>query len=227
MTRIIQGIQHFQAHIFGSKKTLFRRLGEGQAPHALFITCSDSRIDPNLLTQTDPGEIFILRNAGNLVPPHGVRGGEAATLEFALKQLQVPDVIVCGHSKCGAMQGLLAPDALRELPEVAAWLEYSRAILPGLEQAAATLPPAEKLTLAIERNVLLQLEHLKSYPFVADALAAGRLRLHGWVYFLESGQVTAHVPGHERFMPLEEAVRKRLSAAAAGATDHGVLGDSI
>jgi carbonic anhydrase len=227
MSRIIRGIQHFQENIFGSKKTLFRRLGEGQTPHALFITCSDSRIDPSLLTQTDPGEIFILRNAGNLVPPYGVRGGEAATLEFALKQLHIPDVIVCGHSKCGAMQGLLAPDALRELPEVAAWLEYSRAILANLEQAAAALSPAEKLNLAIERNVLLQLEHLKTYPFVADALSSGQLRLHGWVYFLESGQVTAHVPGHERFMPLEEAVRKRLAAAPAGSTEHGVLGDSI
>lgn len=225
-TRIIEGIQHFQKYIFGSKKSLFRRLGEGQQPHALFITCSDSRIDPNLLTQTQPGEIFILRNAGNLVPPCGVRGGEAATLEYALKLLHVPDVIVCGHSKCGAMQGLLAPEALHTMPEVAAWLEHAQAIVPALEQAAA-LSPAEKLNLAIERNVLLQIEHLKTYPFVAEALAVGRVHLHGWVYFLESGQVKAHVPGQERFMPLEEAVRKQLSASSSGAAEHGVLGDSI
>ncbi|MHB1423366.1 MAG: carbonic anhydrase [Gemmataceae bacterium] len=226
-TRIIQGIQHFQEHIFGGKKSLFRRLGEGQKPLALFITCSDSRIDPSLLTQTQPGEIFILRNAGNLIPPHGVHGGEAATLEYALKQLYVPDVIVCGHSQCGAMQGLLAPEALQSLPEVAAWLEHARAIIPAVEQAAATLSPAEKLNLAIEQNVLLQLEHLKTYPFVAEALSAGRLHLHGWVYFLESGQVKAHVPGHARFMHLEEAVRKQLSAASSDSTAHGVLGDSI
>jgi len=226
-TRIIQGIQYFQDRVFGGKKSLFRRLGEGQEPLALFITCSDSRINPNLLTQTEPGELFILRNAGNLVPPHGVHGGEAATIEYAIKQLHIQDVIVCGHSKCGAMQGLLAPEALRELPEVAAWLGHARAILPAVEQAAATLPPDEKLNLAIESNVLLQLEHLKTYPFVADGLSAGLLRLHGWVYFLESGEVTAHVPGQERFMPLAEAVRSRLAHASSGSEDHVILGESM
>jgi carbonic anhydrase len=226
-SRIIQGIQHFQDRVFGSKKSLFHRLGEGQEPLALFITCSDSRINPNLLTQTEPGELFILRNAGNLVPPFGIHGGEAATLEYALKQLHIQDVIVCGHSNCGAMQGLLAPESLRELPEVAAWLEYARPILPTVEKAAATLSPAEKLNFAIERNVLLQIEHLKTYPFVVDALSSGRLRLHGWVYFVESGEVTAHVPGQERFMPLAEAVRSRLAHASSGSADHDVLGESI
>ncbi len=224
-TRIIQGIQHFQERVFGSKQTLFHRLGEGQEPLALFITCSDSRINPNLLTQTEPGELFILRNAGNLVPPFGIHGGEAATIEYALKQLHIQDVIVCGHSKCGAMQGLLAPDSLRDLPEVGAWLEYARPILPAVEKAE--LLPAEKLTFAIERNVLLQIEHLKTYPFVSDTLASGRLRLHGWVYFLESGEVTAHVPGQERFMPHAEAVRSRLAHASSGSADHVVLGESM
>lgn len=204
ISRIIQGVQHFQDRVFGSKETLFRRLGHGQQPMALFITCADSRIDPNLLTHTEPGDIFVLRNAGNLVPPFGVHGGEAATLEFAIKQLHIPDVIVCGHSKCGAMQGLLAPNSLRELPEVAAWLKHARAILSGVEQAAAMLSPEEKLRLTIEANVLLQLEHLQTYPFVAGALSAGQLRLHGWVYYLESGQVTAYLPGQKRFVPLAE-----------------------
>jgi carbonic anhydrase len=226
-SRLIQGIQHFQDRVFGSKKSLFHRLGEGQEPLALFITCSDSRINPNLLTQTEPGELFILRNAGNLVPPFGVHGGEAATIEFALKQLHIQDVIVCGHSKCGAVQGLLALDTLHDLPEVAAWLEYARAILPAVEKDAATLSPAERLNLAIERNVLLQLEHLKTYPFVADGLSAGHLRLHGWVYFLESGEVTAHVPGQARFMPLAEAVRSRLAHASSGSPEHNVLGESM
>jgi carbonic anhydrase len=159
-----------------------------------------------LLTQTEPGDLFVFRNAGNLAPPHGVRGGEPATLEFAIKQLQIPDVIVYGHSKCGAMQGLLASDLLRELPEVAAWLKHARAILPGVEQAAAMLSPEEKLRLAIEANVLLQLEHLRTYSFVANALSADRLRLHGWVYYFESGQVTAYVPGQERFVPLTDKI---------------------
>jgi carbonic anhydrase len=227
-TRIIQGIQHFQERVFGEKKSLFRRLGEGQSPLALFITCSDSRINPNLLTQTEPGELFILRNAGNLVPPHDVPSGEGATLEYALKHLHIRDVIVCGHSKCGAMQGLLAPDSLHDLPAVAGWLTHACAIVPAVEQLGTTLPPAEKLNLAIERNVLLQLEHVKMYPFVADALSAGRLRLHGWVYFLESGHVTAHDPGASRFVPLAQVPRQKwLVPVPEGRVEHGILGDSI
>ena len=230
-TRIFHGIQHFQERVFGTKRSLFRRLEHGQAPLALFVTCSDSRINPNLLTQTEPGELFILRNAGNLVPPHGGSGGisgSAATLEYALKVLHIRDAIVCGHSKCGAIQALLAPDSLRDLPAVSSWLTYARDILPAVESAGAALTAAEKLNLAIERNVLLQLEHIESYPFVAEALAAGRLRLHGWVYYLESGQVTVHVPGKERFVPLAEAMPQKDQALLPGEKDdRSILGDSI
>jgi carbonic anhydrase len=227
-TRIIEGIQHFQDRVFGTHQSLFRRLGEQQTPSALFITCSDSRINPNLLTQTDPGELFILRNAGNLVPAMGACSGSAATLEYALKVLHIHDVIVCGHSKCGAMQGLLAPDTLRDLPAVNDWLTYARDILPAVEQYGVGLSPAEKLNLAIERNVLLQLEHIKTYPFVVEALAASKLRLHGWMYFIESGQVTAYTPDKERFVPLMEAVRQKwLAPVSAEKVDRGILGDSI
>ena len=112
-SQIIQGILHFQERVFGGKQSLFRRLGNTQSPLALFITCSDSRIDPNLLTQTQPGELFILRNAGNLVPPSSIPSGEGATIEFALKQLHIHDVIVCGHSNCGAMRGIISQSASR------------------------------------------------------------------------------------------------------------------
>jgi carbonic anhydrase len=200
-TRIIQGIQQFQEHVFGAKESLFRRLSEGQSPHALFITCCDSRIDPSLLTQTEPGELFIHRNIGNQVPPFDCSGGVRATLEYALKTLDIRDVIICGHSKCGAMQGLLNPDSLRDMPFVAQWLEHARAILPALKQIPA-LSQEEKLNQAVERNVLLQLEHLKAYPFVAESLSAGKLRLHGWVYFIESGQVTAYDANKGCFLPV-------------------------
>jgi carbonic anhydrase len=227
-SRIIQGIQHFQERVFGDKKSLFRRLGEGQSPLALFITCCDSRIDPNLLTQTKPGELFIHRNIGNLVPPHGNFSSIDATLEYALKQLHLRDVIVCGHSKCGAMQGLLAPESLRDMPGVAAWLMHARAILPGVEQDGAALSPADKLNLTIERNVVLQREHLKTYPFVFEAVAAGQLRLHAWVYHIETGQVTAHAPGREHFVPLAEvAQQERLTGIPAGPVEHSSLGDSM
>jgi carbonic anhydrase len=210
MTRIIRGVLDFQRRVFGRKQSLFRRLAQGQQPQALFITCSDSRINPNLLTQTDPGELFILRNAGNLVPAFGgPPNGEAATVEYAVAHLNVHDLVVCGHSRCGAMQGLLNPAALHDLPGVAGWLEHAREVLVAVQAAGDGLSAEAKLNLAIERNVLVQMEHLKTHPAVAAALAARSLRLHGWVYHLESGEVTAYDPLTDRFVPLLEAMRRQ------------------
>jgi carbonic anhydrase len=211
MTRLMRGALDFQRRIFGTKQSLFGRLAEGQRPPELFITCSDSRINPNLLTQTEPGELFILRNAGNLVPPHGSpAGGEAATVEYAVAHLKVRDVIVCGHSLCGAIQGLLNPEAVATLPCVAEWLTYAKGILPGLEGQ-----PAEGLLdRAIEANVLLQLEHLRTHPAVGKALSERTVKLHGWVYRFETGEVRAYDPIVGRFVPLSEKARiKELSAS--------------
>jgi carbonic anhydrase len=210
MTRLIQGVLDFQRRIFGKKRELFEELGKGQKPLALFITCSDSRILPDLLAQTGPGELFVLRNAGNIVPPHGAgSGAEAATIEYAIVQLHVREVILCGHSRCGAMHGLLQPAALAKLPSVAGWLEYSRAILPEARQADGE---DAQLALAIEKNVLLQLEHLKTHPSVQAALEARTLRLHGWVYHFEKGQVDAYDPLTGRFVPLDQQMRTKWEA---------------
>jgi carbonic anhydrase len=123
MQKLIQGIHYFQANHFRPRQELFQRLANGQNPEVLFITCSDSRIDPSLITHTEPGELFILRNAGNIIPPYGVSsGGESATIEFAVAALGVQDIIMCGHSHCGAMKGLLAPETLKEMPALTAWL---------------------------------------------------------------------------------------------------------
>ncbi len=209
MTRIIEGVLNFQRRIFGGKRELFSRLGKGQKPLALFITCSDSRIAPDLLAQTEPGELFVLRNAGNLVPPYGgPPGAEAATIEYALVQLRVRDVVLCGHSKCGAMHGLLEPEALGKMPAVAGWLDHARALLPALQGAERSAE--EQLKLAIEKNVLLQMEHLRTHPAVAAALAARALRLHGWVYHFEKGLVDAYDPLSGTFRPLEQQVRQKL-----------------
>src|SRR4051794_30174198 len=171
MTRIIQGVVNFQRRIFGKKRELFEQLGKGQQPLALFITCSDSRINPNLLTQTEPGELFILRNAGNLVPPHAAGPwAEAATIEYAVAVLRVRDVIVCGHARCGAMHGLVEPQAVAKLPSVAGWLQHAQEVLPRL-QAMGELTEEQKLERAIEQNVLVQMEHLKTHPAVQGALA--------------------------------------------------------
>jgi carbonic anhydrase len=228
-TRIIQGVQKFQQRIFGTKESLFKRLGEGQAPLALMITCSDSRINPNLLTQTEPGELFILRNAGNLVPPHSeAPSGEAATVEYALHHLHVRDVIVCGHSRCGAIQGLLSPQALDAMPQVKRWLEFARPVLDRLPREDKTLSPATMLGLAVEQNTLVQVEHLKTYPIVQDSLAVGKLRLHAWVYHFETGKVTAHVPGRERFVALEEAPQQQWVRHQPDQQESlGELGNSI
>jgi carbonic anhydrase len=209
-TRLIRGVDKFRRKVFGTQEELFRELGKGQSPLALFITCSDSRINPNLLTQTEPGELFILRNAGNLIPPAGGGGGEEATIEYALVQLKIRDVFVCGHSHCGAVNGLLAgPKALEKLPSVDRWLVHARAVLPELPPTGS-VSPQEMLDIAIERNVLLQVEHLKTLPAVVQALAAGKVRIHAWVYHFESGEVVAHDPKKGRFVPLGEAPHQKF-----------------
>jgi carbonic anhydrase len=210
----MQGVLNFQRRIFGRKRELFQQLGHGQKPLALFVTCSDSRIIPDLLAQTEPGELFVLRNAGNIVPPHGAgSGAEAATIEYALVQLRIRDVILCGHSRCGAMHGLLEPEALTKLPSVAGWLEYAKPVLAQVPEAGLT--PDQRLAQAIEKNVLVQLEHLKTHPSVQAALAARTVRLHGWVYHFEKGQVDVYDPLTGRFAPLADQVRPKWLEGAA------------
>ncbi len=189
MQKIFRGVQHFRQSVFGERRELFQRLASGQQPEALFITCSDSRINPNLVTQTEPGDLFILRNAGNLIPAHGHGGGEAATIEYALSILGVQDIVVCGHSNCGAMAALLQPGATRDLPEVERWLGHAAATRSIIEQNHATLEPAERVLAAAQENVLVQLNNLRTHPTVAASLSTGRLRLHGWVYKFEEGEI--------------------------------------
>lgn len=206
MQKLIRGIHAFQQDYFSNQQELFARLARHQAPETLFITCADSRIVPNLLTQTEPGELFILRNAGNLVPPHGAaRGGEGATVEYAVAVLGVKDIIVCGHSQCGAMKGLLDPESTRDLPAVHEWLGHAAATRRIVtENYGDVTDPEARLTACIKENVLVQLENLRTLPSVAARLARGDLHLHGWVYEIESGQVYAYNPADEMFTPLAE-----------------------
>lgn len=205
MQRLIQGIHQFQKRIFSEQRRLFERLVDGQQPQALFITCSDSRINPNLLTQTEPGELFILRNAGNIVPPYGaVHGGEAATIEYAICLLGVRDVVVCGHSHCGAMTGLLKPELLREYGAIKQFLEHAEATRRIIKENYAHLTDEKaRLTATVEENVLVQLENLRTHPSVAAALGRNELTLHGWVYKFETGQVFSYDPEQGQFVPLE------------------------
>ncbi len=200
MQRLIEGLHHFQSQVFGSQRELFERLAKGQAPETLFITCADSRIDPCLLTQSAPGDLFILRNAGNLVPPYGaVRGGEAATIEFAIAGLGVKDIIVCGHSHCGAMKGLLDPPPAAAFPALSDWLSHAEATRRIMLEKYGDRTGAERLNVAIQENVLAQLENLRTHPVVASALAQDKLRLHGWVYKIETGDVFVYDPATRQF----------------------------
>ena len=205
MQKLIQGIHEFQHGEFVPLQGLFETLAKGQSPETLFITCSDSRIDPNLLTRSQPGDLFILRNAGNIVPPHGaVNGGEAATIEFAVSALGVRDIIICGHSHCGAMKGLLFPDQVQSLPAVANWLTHAATTRQIVQDHYKTLSGEELLTATIEENVLVQLENLKTLPSVATRLMRGDLRLHGWVYRIETGEVFAYDLEKGQFVALAE-----------------------
>ncbi|CAL9606678.1 carbonic anhydrase [Streptomyces collinus] len=166
----------------------YRKLAEGQYPEALFITCSDSRVIPAMITGARPGEIFELRNAGNIVPPYGRPGacGEAATIEYALEVLGVQDIVVCGHSHCGAMGALKSGDDLSALPGVDAWLRIAR---PELTSVLETAPDDPSLPEVSQGNVVNQLAALRSYPVVRQRLDSGRLRLHGWYYEVDTGFV--------------------------------------
>ncbi len=205
MQKLLQGIHHFQTNVFGSRRELFARLADGQHPEVLFITCSDSRINPNLVTQTEPGELFILRNAGNIVPPYGAaNGGEGATIEFAVAGLRIQDIILCGHTHCGAMKGLLQPETLQGMPMMTAWLAHAEATRRVVREKYTDLPGNALLNVTIQENVLVQLENLRTYPAVAAALASGSLKLHGWVYKIETGEVFAFNPERGQFLPLTE-----------------------
>lgn len=203
MHKLIEGLHQFQSTVFGSQRELFERLAQGQSPETLFITCSDSRINPNLLTQTEPGELFILRNAGNIVPPYGAaQGGEAATIEFAVAGLGIKDIIICGHSHCGAMKGLLEPPPARDFPALTQWLFHAESTRRIVHDKYAGREAASLLNVTIQENVLAQMENLRTHPVVASGLAQGKLKLHGWVYKIETGEVFGYDPESGQFLPL-------------------------
>jgi carbonic anhydrase len=222
MQKLIQGIHEFREQHFRPLQGLFEQLAKGQNPETLFITCSDSRIDPSLLTRSKPGDLFILRNAGNIVPPHGAaNGGEAATIEFAVAALGVKDIIICGHSHCGAMKGLLQPETVAPLPAMASWLAHAETTRRIVHDNYAHLDGDLLVTATVEENVLVQLEHLRTLPAVASRLVRGDLHLHGWVYRIETGDVFAYDLATSQFVPLaqyqyqpsEAAIRRRTTAA--------------
>jgi carbonic anhydrase len=223
MQKLIQGIHRFQETDFLPLQGLFEQLAKGQNPETLFITCSDSRIDPNLLTRSRPGDLFILRNAGNIIPPHGAgNGGEAATIEFAVAGLGVKDIIVCGHSHCGAMRALLQPELVASLPTVSSWLSHAETTRRIVRDNYGHLDGDRLLTATVEENVLVQLESVRTLPAVASRLEQGDLHLHGWVYKIETGEVFAYDLARGQFGPLAEYKFPATEASVRRRTTGGI-----
>jgi len=193
MQELAAGIQRFRREVYPARAELFERLATTHQPNALFIGCSDARVVPEMITQREPGELFVIRTAGNLVPPYGPGAdGIAASIEYAVSVLQVADVIVCGHSACGAMTALAGGGDLSELPAVAGWLRH----------ATAPVPAPRTVADLVRENVLDQLANLRTHPSVGRALAEHRLTLHGWVYDIGSGAVAELDPASGRFTEL-------------------------
>jgi carbonic anhydrase len=196
------GIRRFRTGVYPSQEEAYvKAASEPQTPHSLIVTCADSRIDIESITQSVPGDLFVTRNVGNIVPAYGeMLGGVSAVIEYAVTALKVRHVAVCGHTDCGAMKGLLNPDGLEKMPTVKSWLRNAQAALsvanslaePG-EQASGMM---RRLT---EENVLLQMQHLRTHPSVAGAMAREELTISGWVYDIGSGQVRISEDGGRMF----------------------------
>ncbi len=202
MEKIINGYLQFKESGFKERKDLFAKLSNSQSPEVLFITCSDSRIDPNLITQTEPGDLFVIRNAGNIVPPHTVESdGIVASIEFAVVALGVKHIVVCGHSNCGAMKGALNTSGLTALPKVKSWLNYCSEAVALVESREGDLM-SDELNSVTQENVFLQIRRLEQYPEISKRLAKGDIEIHGWVYEIGDGTIRYFNQEKEAFIEL-------------------------
>jgi len=222
MEKLIAGVHRFRRTEFANNRVFFEQLAsKRQDPMALFITCSDSRVNPNLITDTEPGDLFLIRNAGNIVPPyHAAGGGEIATIEYSIEVLGIGDIVVCGHSQCGAIQALLDSKGLTHLPAVQAWCGYAESTRRIVQQKYRELSPDRLARAAAEENVLVQMNNLSTHPCVAARLASGELSIYGWYYDIGAGQVYQYDQPHGRFFELNGAACAAhplpILAAAAG-----------
>ncbi|MCB9893946.1 MAG: carbonic anhydrase [Planctomycetes bacterium] len=205
MDKIVEGIRRFRRDIYPGLKPRYDELVKtGQKPHALVIGCSDSRVAFESLTGCGPGELFIVRNAGNIIPQYGkYMGGVTASIEFAVTALPIRDVIVCGHTHCGAMSALLKPEMSTDMPAVQKWVSFARQAKRRIGKEHTHVFDAH-LREAIAENVKLQVEHLRTYPCIEKKLKSGEIRLHGWVYELENGDVVEHDETNNRWLSLTE-----------------------
>lgn len=215
MKKLIQGIVEFRRNTQESYRESIGRLS-GQAPDALFIACSDSRVVPNTFASTNPGDLFVLRNVGNLIPPCGEHGvsasdeAEAAAIEFSILTLNISNIIVCGHSECAAMRALVGNRRVVNTPNLRSWLRHADAALDQLRSGSVIDPTLSEHNQLSQLNVLLQLEHIKSYPAVKERLREGTLGLHGWWFDITKADVYAYEDQMKRFVLIDEEEADRL-----------------
>jgi carbonic anhydrase len=204
--KLIEGIHKFMHDVVDAEYDFYEGLAKGQHPSTYFVTCADSRVDPNLITQTKPGDLFVSRNAGNIIPPYfkdnPMPSGEAATLSYAVEVLKVEHIIVCGHSHCGAMAALGNREELDKLPDISRWLDFAQETLDLMEEAHLKVDMEDPSLEQVQINVLVQLRHVASYPAVQKAEEENRLTLHGWVYEIENGAVWSFDPHRKIWLKL-------------------------
>ena len=204
MDRLMKGYRRFLSDVYPKEKPIYDSLAGEQHPSALVITCSDSRIMPQQILQCEPGEIFICRNAGNMVPPYGeLLGGVSATIEYAVMALQVENIIVLGHSDCGAMHGVLRPELVSDMPTVASWLRHGEAARRIVKENYPNLAEDKVIDVLTAENVLAQLENLRTHPSVAARLARGHMSLHAWIFNIKTGRLHAFDVERARFLELD------------------------
>ncbi|HAR41179.1 MAG TPA: carbonic anhydrase [Bdellovibrionales bacterium] len=211
MKKLLRGIVDFRKNTRLSCKDTFAQLALGQEPDTLFIACSDSRVVPNLFASSDPGDLFVVRNVGNLVPACGDEDhsasdeSEAAAIEFALSSLPVTDIVICGHSECGAMEALVHGRKLVEPSNLRSWLRHGEKSLEQLDSGRNLgTPRQEPHNLLSQLNVLAQIEHLKTYPLVLKRLNEGTLRLHGWWFDIQEADVYEYDSSEDKFHLIDE-----------------------
>jgi carbonic anhydrase len=203
LERVIQGHKKFLAEVFPQRKQQFHLLSESQAPEFLFITCADSRVVPDLILGTGPGDLFISRNAGNVVPVNAPEGdGVTATIEYAVEVLKVPHAILCGHSDCGALKAAVNTEGLEKLPKAKKWLRHVEAAFQHRQPLNPADGESAELASLIRGNVVAQLENLKAQPAVAWAMKNGSLKVHGWYYDILTGHIERYDENLRRFVPL-------------------------
>ena len=221
MEKLIKGIVDFRERMLPQYAQRFKDLALKQIPDTFFITCSDSRVVPDLLASTHPGELFVMRNVGNLVPPAAADGvstgdlSEASAIEYSVLGLNVANIVVCGHSECGAMKTVITNEASVDTPNLARWLHHAHTASFRLEHEGAlddSLKPHDQLS---QLNVLVQLEHLMSYPVVRTRVLAGTLHLSGWWFDIASGSMYAYERGSRRFEIIDRSLADRLIARLA------------